>query len=217
MKPGPDIVLACPQCEAPIVHFTLASGNTIGAQIWTDGKMMAPMLPQLPAITKCKNCAQYFWLHKARKLGEIPLWGEGRENIPAKWKVAQQVGELTEAEYLEALGRGLAINRDQEIHLRTEAWRAGNDLTRFSETLESSTRDDESSQNLHQLSILLDESIPRERIIKAEVMRNLGNFKESLRLLVFDFPQDYHQAVTLIRACAINRDKKTREIKEDHN
>ena len=55
MKPGPDKVLACPNCRAPAIIFTLLSGNTVDARRWTDGKMDAPMLPQLPALTKCSK------------------------------------------------------------------------------------------------------------------------------------------------------------------
>jgi hypothetical protein len=136
---------------------TLASGNTIGARVWTDGKMIAPMLPSLPAVTKCEHCAQFFWINQARKIGEIPLWGPGKENIPADWKDAQRVGDLSEAEYLDALASGAAKNRDQELYLRIEAWRAGNDPQRFCEKEAPLIRADASSKNLLVLGSMLDE------------------------------------------------------------
>ena len=96
MKPGPDKVLKCPRCETPTIIFTLASGNTIDAQTWTDGKMIAPMLPQLPALTKCRTCGYFFWLSEAEVIGEIPLWGPELEKIPETWKKAERVRDLTE-------------------------------------------------------------------------------------------------------------------------
>ena len=38
--------------------------------------------------------------------------------------------DLSESESLEAISRGMARNRDQEIHLRISAWWAGNDAFR---------------------------------------------------------------------------------------
>lgn len=213
MKPGPDHVLECPHCKTPVVIFTLASGNTSDARIWTDGKIIAPMLPSLPAVTRCKKCALFFWIHEARKIGEIPLWGAYRENIPASWKDAGRVGELSELEYLDALASGAAKNRDQELYLRMEAWRAGNDPQRFCEKEEPFIRSDVSNKNLLQLGTMLDEKKVNERIIKAEVMRQMGRFEESIRLLEFDFSEEYRLASSLIRECAIKRNPGLKEIK----
>ena len=57
MKPGPDKVIECPKCKALARVFTLVSGNTFGARRWTDGRMIAPMLPRPPVIAKCGDCS----------------------------------------------------------------------------------------------------------------------------------------------------------------
>ncbi len=45
--PGPTLILACPKCSAPHRLATLESGNTFDAEMWSDGKMRAPMPDQL--------------------------------------------------------------------------------------------------------------------------------------------------------------------------
>lgn len=47
----------CQHCLGLIEQPSMISGNTIGARIWTDGKMDAPMLPELPQIVKCPHCS----------------------------------------------------------------------------------------------------------------------------------------------------------------
>ncbi len=89
MIPGPDKVIECPKCKGLARVFTLISGNTFGARRWTDGKMIAPMLPSPPAITKCQHCGHYYWISDAKVIGELPLWGEKEREIPSTWKEAE--------------------------------------------------------------------------------------------------------------------------------
>ncbi len=63
--PGPTIVRECPKCRVPIEEPTMASGNTIGARFWSDGKMVAPMLPNYPWLVKCSKCKHLFWVDEA--------------------------------------------------------------------------------------------------------------------------------------------------------
>jgi hypothetical protein len=76
MLPGPDHILTCPTCKTHIRLPTLQSGNTFGARHWTDGYMHAPMLPQQPSITRCRECDTFFWLSDAEKVGEFNPWDQ---------------------------------------------------------------------------------------------------------------------------------------------
>lgn len=53
MQLGPDKYYKCPNCGAYLYTHTLLSGNTFGAREYSDGKMVAPMLPECPNLTKC--------------------------------------------------------------------------------------------------------------------------------------------------------------------
>jgi hypothetical protein len=61
MKPGPDIIVACPRCGHRAMVPTLMSGNTFGARHWTDGYVEAPMLPRQPPIAVCRKCRHVYW------------------------------------------------------------------------------------------------------------------------------------------------------------
>ncbi len=64
MQPAPCLLLKCPQCGTQKKVMSLMSGNTFGAQIWSDCKRIAPMLPQNDPIVKCPHCNYYYWIHK---------------------------------------------------------------------------------------------------------------------------------------------------------
>src|SRR5690349_16185490 len=71
MTPGPDQIVACPHCQGLAKYLTLMSGNTFDARVWTDGKRIAPMLPQPPPVVKCRHCARCYWLADAKKIGTV--------------------------------------------------------------------------------------------------------------------------------------------------
>jgi hypothetical protein len=72
MLPGPDEIIRCPVCLGLLRHSTLASGNTFGAELWSDGRLDAPMLPDSPPVVLCPCCAAPFWERSAVRVGEIP-------------------------------------------------------------------------------------------------------------------------------------------------
>ncbi|MCP3100609.1 ribosomal protein L7/L12 [Myxococcus sp. K15C18031901] len=71
MVPGPDVVIACPRCGALHRRWSLASGNTFGAVLWSDGWFEAPMCPLPPWIARCVGCRVFFWVKRAVELGEM--------------------------------------------------------------------------------------------------------------------------------------------------
>ncbi len=216
MIPGPDRVIACPRCEALHRVRTLISGNTLGARRWTDGKIVAPMLPRPPAITRCQACAHFFWLSEARRVGEFPL--SAGEPVPEAWRAAPYVRELAEKEFLEALEAGVAKDREGELNLRTFAWWAANDLVRDwrddydPEPRPLAERSPWAAENLERLVAMLDEGDPVERVMKAEALRELGRFEEALRLLTSDFPENYAAFVAYLRDLAARRDALVRAL-----
>jgi len=218
MLPGPDLIIECPACHAPARVQTLESGNTLGATLWTDGKMIAPMLPEFPELTSCRNCGSYFWISDAKVLAELERRHPESRAIPAHWESAEVVKELSAAEYLEALETGVARKREQELYIRLHAWWAANDSYRSSgkTTRKKSTnppqRSPEATMNLERLLDLLDVTDPEERLMKAEVLRELGRFDGALELFDFDFPKDYAAAAAFIRNLAENKDPLVREF-----
>lgn len=101
MLPGPTYIYQCPNCINLLRIGSLMSGNTFGAERYSDGKMIAPMLPEYPEITKCSKCNTIFWLDKAQKVGEI-LWNE-RSEIFEEWGNSEAAKFLTTHDYFKAL------------------------------------------------------------------------------------------------------------------
>ena len=71
MIPGPDVVIGCPRCGALHRRGSLASGNTFGAVLWSDGWFEAPMRPPPPLVARCMGCHAFFWVARAVELGHV--------------------------------------------------------------------------------------------------------------------------------------------------
>ena len=239
---GPDKIIECPNCKKFAKVFTLQSVNTFGARSWTDGKMEAPGLPVRPAITKCSGCNQYFWLSDAKDVSEnffyrwerkeekkfFDKWcgkevsqADNPENDPdyrQEWKDAERVRKLSEAEYLDAIILSVFSSKKQELALRITACRVCNDRFRLPRAspvykpCSTPLQYPEEKANIERLTELLDINNPDERLLKAEVIRELGLFDDAVELLKFDFPDGYKRMVEFIRFIALHHDCVVREI-----
>ena len=131
MLPGPNYVYKCPKCENLISKGSLASGNTIGAKLYSDGKTIAPMLPQFPNLTKCKKCNHIFWLSKNKEIG---CYNDFEEKL-LEWRNADVAEFLTIDEYFSALELNIAENISEERYIRQRIWWAYNDRVRNGDEL----------------------------------------------------------------------------------
>ena len=66
MIPGPILIIPCPICSFQGKKRTLISGNTFGAELWSDGKQIAPMLPEYPILCKMPEMRILF-LHERKR------------------------------------------------------------------------------------------------------------------------------------------------------
>lgn len=204
MIPGNSIIRKCPSCEGSIRQRTLMSGNTIGARFWTDGKMEAPMLPSYPPLVRCPHCNGLLWLPSAEEIGTEPPFESGIPGI-------DDPPDPTEQDLLEALKVPPAGAHDREMFIRIQAWHAANDTVRqdghadvaFSPEMQS---------NMEDLFRLLDPGNPDQRIMKAELARELGRFEEAEYLLDYAFRDDRMVTVRLIRDLALERDRTVAEV-----
>lgn len=213
MLPGPNQIVACPHCESLAQYMTLRSGNTFGARIWTDGKQIAPMLPRPPAVAKCRHCNECYWLADAREVGTVDPWGNEPNRSHPDWDVAPAVEEPLEADFYAALGKGLATDDQQERTLRILAWWRRNDVYRDGVQGENQTPlTDEGRRNLVELSRLLDEAEDNDRIMKAEVLRELGDFEAASEILDQVTSEEYTAVVRQLRQLCDNRSTCVSEL-----
>ena len=70
MTTGPEVIISCPECKALSRFSTMASGNTFGSTLWSDGYRYSPMLePSVPVI-QCDDCSRIFLKWKAEEVGQ---------------------------------------------------------------------------------------------------------------------------------------------------
>jgi hypothetical protein len=196
----------------------LASGNTFCARVWTDGKQVAPMLPRPPAVAKCRQCAECFWLADAKRIGTVDHWADDADQGDPAWTGAQRIREPSEEEYYEALRKGLAADAQQERTLRILAWWRRNDAFRDDPPRESITLANAHGawrKNLEILVGLLDEANESDRIMKAEVLRQLGEFGASQQVLERVTSDGYAVVVRQLRSLCDARDACVRQLQLD--
>lgn len=175
MLPGPTIIKKCSACSKSIKQGTLRSSNTFGATQWTDGKQHAPMQPDQPWLVLCPHCHAPLWIDELEELGEVS-WGEKG----GEFAEALAYKRPTLEDYLALLGKS-ALEPKKIRYLRLKAWWSSNDARRTAKnTIPMSPSE---ISNLQAFAQLLDESNDNDRLMKAEVFRELGQFEVSLALL----------------------------------
>lgn len=171
LTPGPEEFRECPRCRQPYREFTIGSGNTLGSRVWTDGWRDAPMLPDVPPVVRCGGCGDPFWRREA-KVVPTPPPGRSKDTLEARPEDYRRL--------LEADGTG----SEKEKILRTRLWWRANAERRKaavpSEVVDWSGPD---RGNLERLLELQGERPPVEVLRRVEILRELGRFEESARLL----------------------------------
>lgn len=198
MIPGPTIYRACALCGNHFLEDTVTSGNTFDACIWTDGKMDAPSLPDRPWLVKCPHCDALLWVDEQEKVGEYPPIVSERDlfDRASKFPGINSVITPTCEDYESFLENDIK-DRAKERYARLRAWWSGNDQRRKGQTTDSLSSFE--IQNMLALASLLNESDDNDRLMKAEIFRELGKFSEAEELLATKFSGGILKAVSIIR------------------
>ncbi len=215
MIPGPDQIVACPHCKGLAKYMTLMSGNTIGARVWTDGKQVAPMLPRPPAVVKCRHCVECYWLADAKEVGTVERWGGKGQQVDPAWTAAQEVQEPFEDEYYQALEKGLGGDSQQERNLRVLAWWRRNDAFRDACQAQAGSiaaTPAKCRKNLEALASLLDEADENDCLMRAEVLRELGEFESAKQVLSRVTSAEYTTVIRQLRSLCDTGDTCVREL-----
>lgn len=205
MIPGPPLLAECPKCGKEKRLMSIVSGNTIGAIVWSDMYMEAPMLPRLSPVQKCPYCQSYFLLGKAEYRYE-----ESDELPEGELPYATDLGKLTYPEMKEALCllEEDSLDTEDEITIRMEFLHRYNDAFRGSDSeggdsfgLTMTEEDNKINlSNIKELIRLLDGD--QYMLLKSELLRESGDFEKSMDLLYKYRPESEYErriAKTIIR------------------
>ena len=170
-----DVHFRCNDCGAIHSRGSLASGNTFGAVLYCDAKIVYPHLPEFPAITTCKRCAKIFWLDKDTK---YVLSGHENEQIFVS-------SFLSIPEYTNAFRDKVYRSESEEQFLRVRMLWEFHDPFRSDEKDVSVLREiPEYIENLERLIALCsDAATPPELLMMAEFHRYLGQHARAIDII----------------------------------
>lgn len=221
-----EIAVRCPRCGELAVRSAMTSANTLGATVWTDGCVVAPMLPATSPVVRCPACRAVSWLADWEGLAADDPEGEAIiERVRAQEGESghRTVSETPDEGVLrEAIGSGLCVSARQEIELRGLLWRRLNDRFRAEQPPMPSRApadpvDGWSSQRLDDLEelagLLRGSADPIDRLTLAEVLRHLGHAREAIEVLdAGGFPDELDPYVQRIRSLAVAGDAWPRPV-----
>jgi len=225
--PGPALVYKCPSCGNLAQKGSINSGNTFGAVFYSDGRLDAPMLPEFPAITKCKKCSGFYWLEDENKVGEYEPYerwgGPSEENEAAKkqWQDADRTRFLNPDELQEAINaRAHRDDPKKEKYLRKRLWWQLNDPARrkdAAKVLPNITV--QYAENCHGLLMLF---IPRgvvpsddDRMFVAELCRNMELYDECAAVLGTVKDPDYEPVIGILKTQCEKRNRHVVVLQDD--
>jgi len=198
----------CSSCGGLISRMNPASGNTFGVRHWTDGWWDAPWLPENPPLVKCRLCDELLWFEDLTEITEPTCSNtQGDES-----ESGDSFNMLELPDYFRYSDSNPDIDPQRMRYVRMRAWRKGNDVRRDSDSVIPLS--DTECANLEALISFLDEGDDYDRLIKAEIMRELGRFSEAAKLLTKPFDLSMGFAAVIIRKLVEVQDVTVAEIKQ---
>lgn len=186
--------LRCRRCQGVFVHAETASHNTFDADFFTDGYIDGPMYDPGSALVGCPHC-------------EVFAWRDTFEYVPSESDVdsSEDLADnglpwarpVTGVVYQAAVDASLARAPDEEIYLRKQTWWHGNNRRRLSYGNPKPLTEIE-QRNLLRLLELIPSVEADDRILRAEVSRELGDFDACLGELAGIDSEGYGHAVQVI-------------------
>ena len=232
MLRGPNIIRKCSECSGLIKQITILSGNTFDARFWTDGQTDA-CLPSTPCVfMKCPHCLSPGWIEEQERVGEVEVkvgdypdpgfsdpFAAMRNEINPEEKIARmslypEAREVCAAEFDDFILELDRQNLDKSrmLYLRIRAWWAGNDKRRYDNHIKPLMTDDE-LKNLQLLDQIFNITNENDRIMKAEIKRELGQFDEAEDILKEPFEEeDLLHSASFIKDLIQHRNQLVEEI-----
>lgn len=150
--------------------MSLVSGNTCGAELWSDNKRIAPMLPEVSYVQKCPHCGKYYITGRQ----EVKYAEDG-------WCFER--GLLTFPEMKEAfmqLSEEGFLNEKEEANVRMMLHHAYNDYYYRKEEKRVISQED---KNLfHENGLWLINNLIKDNVLKAEFYREIGDMDTAMSI-----------------------------------
>lgn len=167
--PGFTQILSCPQCGTMKEILRYVSPNTEGQTIWSDNKIIVPMRPVVSFVQKCPRCGHYYLLTRQKpEHGNNASFEQGELNyreMKEAWFQLKDMPGMTENEKLSVL--------------IMQVWAFNDEYTRC----QCRTVPIEEQTYIKEIIDLLLNMDMVDDLLRAELLREAGRFKESLDVL----------------------------------
>lgn len=206
MSPGPNIITECHKCHGLFTRWTLRSGNTFTARFWPDGKMKAPMMPEIPPLVVCPCCDDFVWCKDCKEIEEIYGYDETQEKYPG----IKHYKDANIDTYMLAL-KAKSLNKNREGYIRVKLMHFLNDENRDME-IPISEPSDLQLENYERLLVIANKDDANDTMLRAEIYRETGQFDKCLELLDKVKDKDYLENVKALKELCKNKDSRVMEI-----
>ena len=151
--------------------MSLLSGNTFGAELWSDNKQIAPMFPEISFVQKCPHCGKYYITERqeAKFSTDSYTFEKGILTYP----------EMKEA-FVQLSEEGFA-NDKEETHVRMMLHHAYNNYYYRTDDYKEINADDK--KLFHENGTWLIDNAITDKVMKAEFYREIGEFEAAHDIL----------------------------------
>lgn len=178
-----SLVVKCPHCGSKKELLQLMSGNTFGAEQWSDAKQIAPMLPRVSPVQKCPECGHYYLMSRLSKCDQT---------IGDSYSF--ETGWLSFDEAMEANKNIDSPSSDELSTLAIITVWAYNDIVRHGEE----PTEGQNTAFISYVSELLanHDMFSYNKILLGELNREIGNFEECISILSdYEPDNDYVESI----------------------
>lgn len=162
-------IFTCPQCGMKKEILRYVSQNTNVQTIWSDNKAIGPMRPVVSFVQKCPCCGHYYLLSRQKpERGNKGSFEQGElnyEEMKDAWIQLKDMPDMTENEKLSIL--------------IMQVWAFNDEYTRY----QCKTIPIEEQTYIKEIIDLLLNMDMVDDLLRAELLREAGRFKESLEVL----------------------------------
>lgn len=188
--------LRCARCGASSASSIVVSSSTIGAQRYSDGFMMGPALAIDDLAVRCPQCGLPSLkddLDVDHSINVQDRRGRSRRKAFSRWMVVQPES---------CASAKLWRTEEQEIAIRMAVWHGTNHRYR-QHPQGAPERSAEETENMRALECLLDTTQIPDRILSAEIFRELGLFAACIWKLQSCASADFDCVIRPIRDAAV--------------
>ena len=165
MNFGNSRILICPFCGKKKEIMSLLSGNTFRAEMWSDNKQIAPMLPEISFVQRCPQCGKYYITERQelKYAKDSYSFDQGLLSYPVMKEAFIQLSE-----------EGF-VNEEEETKVRMMLHHAYNDY--YYRSYDNKEINAEDKTLFHENGSWLIDNLITGNVLKAEFYREIGEFE----------------------------------------